>query len=193
MFQRLVLNCALPEPASLPYALEQIISRANAGATPLRAELEEVVNTLVATHASLKHSSEVANALWACLALELTLHSETVDAVSACDDAVVALLALDCERNLLTSKPLDKTTWVSHMTADSLYDEYWLLAYEANIKGWLPSLSGGDYVAADANFGFLKTNGVYFYDTALAAPPPATPVPLPTLPTVSILRGGGSL
>ena len=48
----------------------------------------------------------------------------------------------------------------------------------------------GDYVAADVNFGFLKANGVSFYDTSLASPPPAppataAPVPLPTLPTFS--------
>jgi hypothetical protein len=41
-------------------------------------------------------------------------------------------------------------------SADALYDEHWLLAYEANVKGWLPSVSGTDHVAADPNFGFLK-------------------------------------
>jgi hypothetical protein len=81
------------------------------------------------------------------------------------------------------------------MTPEALYDEYWLLAYEANIKNWLPSVGGVDHVSADVNFGFLKANGVHFYDTNLAAPPivapaaapaTATAVPLPTVPTVSI-------
>jgi hypothetical protein len=30
------------------------------------------------------------------------------------------------------------------MSADALYDEHWLLAYEANVQGWLPSVSGTD-------------------------------------------------
>ena len=112
--------------------------------------------------------------------------------VSQCDDPVVALLALDCERNGLVSKPLNKTLWASHMTQDALYDENWFLAYEANIKNWLPTAGGGDHVAADVNFGFLKANGVYFYDASLAAPPAAAPavpapVPLPTVATVSTL------
>jgi hypothetical protein len=81
------------------------------------------------------------------------------------------------------------------MTQEALYDEYWLLAYEANIKNWLPGVGGIDHVSADINFRFLKTNGVHFYDTTLAAPPAAVPaappaaaaqVPLPTVPTVSI-------
>jgi hypothetical protein len=75
------------------------------------------------------------------------------------------------------------------MTADALYEKHWLLAYEANIKGWLPNGAGTDYVVNDANFGFLKQNNVFFYDSALAAPAPPAPaqVPLPTLPTAASL------
>jgi hypothetical protein len=185
--QRLLLLCVVPEPASFPYVLEQIIRGKNAGAPPLMSELEEVANTLIENHAVLKHSSEVATAAWASLALSLTMQDKAVDLISQCDDPVVALLALDCERNGRVSKPLDKTLWSSHMTPDALYDEYWLLAYEANVKGWLPNSGPNDYVASDPNFGFLKANGVQFYDPALAAPAVASPVPLPTLPTLPAL------
>ena len=186
LFQRLLLLCVIPEPATFPYVLEQIIVRKNAGAGPILPELEEIANTLIENHASLKHSSEVANSAWACLALRLHLHEKAVECISKCDDPVVALLALDCEQNGLVSKPLDKTLWSSHMTQDGLYDEHWLLAYEANLKGWLPNAGPGDHVAADTNFSFLKANGVHFYEPNLATPPAAAPVPLPTLPTLSI-------
>lgn len=179
----------IPEPASFPYVLEQIITRKNAGAAPTLPELEEIANTLIVSHAALKHSSEVANAAWACLALGLRLHGKAVDLISRCDDPIVALLALDCEQHGLASKPLDTTLWSSHMNQDALYDEHWLLAYEANVKGWLPSVGGVDHVVADPNFGFLKGNGVYFYDASLATPPAGAPVPLPRLPTVSVLAG----
>ena len=71
------------------------------------------------------------------------------------------------------------------MNGDALYEKHWLLAYEANVKGWLPNGGGTDYVANDVNFKFLKQNNVVFYDSSLAAPAPpaAAPVPLPTLPT----------
>jgi hypothetical protein len=186
LFQKLLLLCVMPEPASFPYVLEQIIVRKNAGAGPILPELEEIANALVEGHATLNHSSEVANAAWACLALGLTLHGKAVDRISKCSDPVVALLALDCEQHGLTAKPLDKTLWSSWMTPDGLYDECWLLAYEANLKGWLPNVGPIDYVAADPNFGFLKANAVYFYDPHLAAAPAAAPVPLPTLPTISV-------
>jgi hypothetical protein len=149
LFQKLLLLCVIPEPASFPYVLEQIITRKNAGAAPILPELEEIANTLIESHSKLRHSSEVANAAWACPALGLRLHDRAVDLISQCDDPAVALLALDCEQHGLVSKPLDKTLWSSHMTQDALYDEHWLLAYEANIKGWLPSLGAADHVAAD--------------------------------------------
>jgi hypothetical protein len=189
LFQKLLLLCVIPEPACFPYVLEQIIARKNAGAAPILPELEEIANALIESHSTLKHSSEVANAVWACLAMGLRMNDKAADLISQCDDPIVALLALDCEQCGLVSKPLDKTLWCSHMTQEALYDENWLLAYEANIKGWLPSAAGGDHVAADANFGSLKANGVYFYDAGLAAPAAGAPVPLPALPTVSALVG----
>ncbi len=193
LFQKLLLLCVIPQPASFPYVLDQIITRKNAGAAPILPELEEIANTLIASHSILKHSSEVANAAWACLALGLRLHDKAVDLICKCDDPIVALLALDCEQHALVSKPLDKTLWSSHMAQDELYDAHWLLAYEANIKGWLPSAGGGDHVAGDANFGFLKANGVYFYDASLGAPAAGAPVPQPALPTVSAPVGARSL
>ncbi|MGD1155926.1 MAG: RNA-directed DNA polymerase [Terriglobia bacterium] len=189
LFQKLLLLCVIPQPASFPYVLEQLILRKNAGATSILAELGEIVNALIIDHSALTHSSEVANALWACLALGLKLDPKAAEKVSQCDDPVVALLALDCEQHGLAAKSLDKGLWASHMTQEALYDEHWLLAYEANVKGWLPTVGGGDHVTADVNFSFLKKENVHFYEGGLASAPPAAPIPLPALPTVSTHTG----
>jgi hypothetical protein len=126
---------------------------------------------------------------------------DAVDAISQCDDPVVALLALDCEQKNLTAKPLNHPLWSTHMNADGLYDEFWLLAYEANFKGWLPNAGGVDFVAADANFSQLKTAGVCFYNPALntfatsggastATAPGASAVPAaPVVPPISTSPG----
>ena len=189
MFQQLLLLCVIPEPATLPYVLEQIIIRKNAGAGPILGQMEEIANDLIQGHSNLKHSSEVANALWACLALQLQIGEKAVDAVSLCDDRIVALLALDCEQHGLLSKALDKSLWNSFMTAEALYDEHWLLAYEANYKGWLPSVDAADHVAADPNFGFLKSQNVSFYDQSRAAAVGTAPIPLPSIPTIATFAG----
>jgi len=70
------------------------------------------------------------------------------------------------------------------MNANGLYDEHWLLSYEANIKGWLPNAGGIDHVATDSNFGFLKENGVHFYDEHLASAANNAPIPMPKLPSI---------
>ena len=180
LFQRLLLLCVTPEPATFPYAIDLIIKWVNAGFASAIPELHEVVNSIITTHAPLAHSSEVSHALWASIALGVTLTTEAVAALSMADDSVVALMALDCESRGLMSAVLDKSNWQTHMTSAGLYEEHWLLSYEANIKGWLPSVGGGDHVADDPNFGFLKASGVYFYDTT---PLVAFPIPAPTLPT----------
>lgn len=182
LFQKLLMLCSLPEPACFPWAIRQIIQRVNAGAVGLIPEISEVANSLILSHSPLRHSSEVANAVYACLALGLTMEESAVDAISKCDDPVVALLALDCEQRNLVAKPLDKTLWSTHMNADGLYDEFWLLAYEANVKNWLPNSGGTDFVATDPNFSLLKAGGVRFYDATMnpatapvAAAPPTAP------------------
>lgn len=183
IYQQLLLNCAAPEPACLPYVLESMIGRVNAGASPAIDSIEEVLNSLIIDHSPLAHSSEVAWALWACLALEINVSTDAVNAVSQCDDSVVALLALHSEAQGLLSGPLNKTLWSSYMNTQALYEEHWLLSYEANVKGWLPSQGTTDHVDTDTNFGFLKAAGVSFYDSTMAVPLPGAPTPIPHPPT----------
>jgi hypothetical protein len=183
LFQKLLLDCATPEPASLPYVLELIIKRVITGAQPAVGLIGEVLNSLIVDHSTLAHSSEVAWSLWACLALGINVSAAAVRALSSCDDSVVALLALHCEAQGLLSAALNKTLWSRCMNTQGLYEEHWLLSYEANVKGWLPSQGSNDHVAADPTFGFLKAAGVSFYDMAMAAPSPGAPPPIPHPPT----------
>ena len=84
------------------------------------------------------------------------------------NDSVVAILLLDAAIKSLISSGANFNNFQTLMTAEELYGEQWLLSYEANIKGWLPSADGVDHVAADTYFSVLKRNGVYFYDVSLS-------------------------
>jgi len=102
----------------------------------------------------------------------------------------VALLALHAQSLGLMSKPLDATAWLSHMSSAGLYDDHWLLAYEAYVKGWLPSRDGTDYIGADPAFDFMRANGVTFYDSTLALPTtPTSPIPVPQSPSTALAAG----
>lgn len=180
--QRLLLLCIVPEPSSLPYVLEYLVIIKNNGGVILDLDLQECINTIILLHAKKNHSSEVANALWACLAFDLKIEKEAVDLLSKCNDSVIALLTLDCSNHNLLLAPLNTTIWESLMVAETLYSEHWLLAYEANIKNWLPNKNNIDFVKNDINFGFLKENGVSFYNTKYVKFNDISPIKLPTLP-----------
>jgi hypothetical protein len=53
------------------------------------------------------------------------------------------------------------------MAPGALYEEHWLIAYEAHEQGWLEAPVAGDYVVQDEFFSILKSNNVRFYGTEL--------------------------
>lgn len=164
--QQLLLLCVTPEPASFPYAIDLIIKQRNLGAPIIRREITDAVEKLIIDHSTLRHSSEVANAVWAALALRLRIGAKAVKALSRCDDPIVALLALDYRESGLCRSTMDTSLWQTYMTAEELYGGHWILAYEARIKDWLPSNDRQDHVRADSAFAALSTQNVSFYDTA---------------------------
>ena len=83
--------------------------------------------------------------------------------VKKVDDDIVALVALDLEAEGLLPAT-NSSLWKTRMTAEGLYSDHWLLAYEALVKGWLPSRDGTNYVAADPFFSILQGGDVAFYD-----------------------------
>ncbi|MFP1985087.1 RNA-directed DNA polymerase [Lonsdalea quercina] len=163
LFQHLLMLCVAPEPACLPFVLKQILLRKKTLSNVLEDELTLLLNKLIVGHAELRHSSEVANALWGCLALRLKVNVDAVNKISTCRDSCIALLALDCEHQGLTDMALNKNVWEDYLNIDSLYGDQWLLAYESSLKGWLKSQKDPMYVEKDPNFSFLKDNDVYFY------------------------------
>lgn len=191
LFCTLLLDCAIPEPACLQYVLEIIVDRVNNGADCPSEDLEEALNVIIFEHAAINHTSEVASALWACLALNIKIQSQSAQQLKSCDNPFVAMLSLHANATGIIEGGIDPALWATYMKKESLYDENWILAYEANVKNWLPSLEGEDYVGDDPNFACLKAAGVSFYDTTAAVPPePAAPVPTPRVSS-SILTGAG--
>jgi hypothetical protein len=126
-------------------------------------KLKEALGEIASYHARFKQGFEVAWALWICKLFGVSLPDTVWTSVCSMDDSIVALLSLDLNQAGLADS-VDPALWVQHMAAEHLYSENWLIAYEALRKGWLPSVDGSDYVAADDFFGLLSHHGVEFYD-----------------------------
>ncbi|TKB72960.1 MAG: RNA-directed DNA polymerase [Nitrospira sp.] len=164
LFENLVLHCMHVEPNTTRPALEQFLRYKDKDYSINLALLSDVLNNQIRYHAPLGHSSEVAWALWALIEFKCVIRVTTVKIVTDLDDPLAALLALDAEQRGLLRSKLDLSRWASCKRKSELYGANWLLSYEGNLKGWLPSKGTSDYVNEDERFAAMKKLGVTFYN-----------------------------
>jgi Reverse transcriptase (RNA-dependent DNA polymerase) len=128
------------------------------------AKLEMTFNSIIQSHAPQGHSSEVCWAIWGCILFGVKIVDESVRTLIAMSDPIAALLGLHAQNLGLLPKADSLKHFRQFLTEEDLSGEHWILAYEANIKGWLSSPTGKNHVAEDPLFSILKGNGVTFYD-----------------------------
>lgn len=162
-FQRLLLEGALTHPDTVPHTVEVLI-KYHCAAYPLDYNLiREVFDELMNTHSTLHHGNEVAWALWLAIVLELPIDDGTANRIGNLDDPIVALLALDAQRQKLVSASVPFERWSGLMNADELQGPMWLMVYEAARLGW-PSRAVKSVINQDKFFGDLIKSQVAFYD-----------------------------
>lgn len=164
LVEALLCQAVTAQPDALPEFFYFLVASWTASNATDTRRLEEVLNRLIAIHAPLNHGSEVAWALWGLIAFGLRINPIAAECLGRMEDSIVALLALDAQQAGLVDTGLDTTRWKALMQCDELFGEQWLLSYEANVRGWLPSVGNADHVSAEPNFGYLKTHQVHFYE-----------------------------
>jgi hypothetical protein len=131
--------------------------------------LSRLVNALTQEHAPLEHHSEVAWCLWMCKELGLTLVPQSVDLVAEMNSSICTLILLDLAAAGRLSKAPAPTRWRQFERADALWEDLWMLSYEAGVRGW-----GGmsdTHIKANVHFEELRKLNVRFYnDTATLTP-----------------------
>lgn len=165
LLESFLLQCAMSEPGVIQAVLELLVDH-NPNKYQLSLNLiREVLNFVLTNAIPLGYTNETAWALWGLIHWNLQVDAHSANALANTSDTVVALLSLDALHRGLIPNGLSTNLWETYMTREDLYGKQWLLSYEANKKGWLPTYGGlPDHVTADPNFGFLKTNNVHFYD-----------------------------
>lgn len=183
LYQNILSQCCLTEPGVIKFVIEQL-ARYFTSFGIENSTFEECFNEIICIHAPLGHGSEVAWSIFSLILLELPVHQSVLEVVAVMEDPVVAVLALDAKAKNLTPKNFTFDHFATHMTTDNLYGDHWLLSYEANVKGWLPSVGPKDHISSDACFIYLKDNNVSFYDDSFTLEH-VTIRPLPDI------KGGG--
>ena len=165
IYQDILCQCAMVEPETLSYVVDQFLRYAEAHYVVNKSKLQKVVSHIISTCGPLDQGSAVAWALWTCILFDIKIDLEVATVLSSMEDPVVALLTLHADSKGLLPPSSDFSRWQALLNQGELYGNQWLLAYEANVKGWLPLPSGNDYVSSDKCFSYLKANNVEFYDS----------------------------
>jgi len=163
-YESLILKLTIADPDVLPITCEILSTYQEYGYSLDLQKIKNTITQIITYGSKLQHSYEVSWALWLSKILKLKIDNKAAREISLLDNSLVALIALDLYRSGLIPQGLKLTLWESFMTEKELYDEHWLIAYEASIKGWLPSKNGDDFIKNDPFFSTLKDCNVEFYD-----------------------------
>ena len=163
--QALLLKAALAEPTMLS-VLGEIYNKFAEYNTDNSA-LTTLIHSVCAYHAPLLQGNETSWALWLAKEMNIPISKQVAEIIVRLDDDLVALAALDLNEHGLFGAT-DFTKWCAHMQSAELYDNHWLIAYEAFEHSWLPADGNNDYIADDEFFSILRLHGVRFYGGAVA-------------------------
>ena len=158
----LLVNALIQEPKIISQ-LSEILTSYDKSRHPLnKTLLSAALNEFILFHCLHNNDYEIAWALWTIKNLKLKLTKNTANQVSENRNSIIALVSLDLKRSGCIPAGLNTKIWRSMLTAENLYTESWLLAYEAKVKGWLRTAD--DYISTDPFFNQLKTEKVRFYN-----------------------------
>jgi hypothetical protein len=170
IYESFILQSILIEPDTLAVAVNILFTYLhNSDYTLNMGNISSAINELINYYIKLNYSNELAWTLWLCKNLTIKVEEENANALSKIEDPIGILIALDLYANGIIPDGLDESNWISFMTKEELSTENWILAYEANVKGWLSSRDGDDYIANNKFFAALRDNGVEFYDVSKTA------------------------
>ena len=163
-----LLKAARINPSSFQVVAEILINLNYQGRPITKQDVMKLICDTINSCAELGKHGELAWALFLAKGLRIRLPQQAIQKVANVESSVCALLSLDLKKMGLLETRLDTSFWQSFMNGDSLTDEMWLLAYEANFKGWLPSPN--NHVDSHPFFSVLKRKKVFFYDEGRNVP-----------------------
>lgn len=172
-FEAQLCLVAAAHPVTLQSIARLLSTYSRLGFPINKQRLSRLINSLIAEHAPLEHHSEVAWCLWICKELSLDITGANVDSVAAMESSICALILLDLDSAGTLPKTLAHSRWRPFETSSALWEEQWMLSYEAGVRGW-----GGMsdmHIKADPYFDELRKLQVRFYDTAALITPLITP------------------
>lgn len=157
----------MADPGILRFVLRVFYEHKTAGKDVDTSNLCRALNQLVVRHAPLGHGSEVSWCIWGAAVLGVSLNESAAKAIESMADDIVALTAMCAEPHGAFEHPPSRTRWQELAQNSTLFDEHWLLGYEAIGKQWVRAPKGGDQAGSDEFFHTLRTAHVEFVDDSV--------------------------
>jgi len=165
LLQQLLLQAAVADPGILRFVLRVFYEHRVANLPVDNVNLGRALNQLALRHAPLGHGSEVAWCIWAAAVFGEPLNLRAAKEIESMSDDIVALTAMFAAQHGAFDSPPSFDYWRSLADSSSLFDEHWLLGYEAIGQGWIPSPNSGDPAKGNSFFESLRANDVHFVDS----------------------------
>lgn len=194
-YETYLLKAARANPTTVPAVVQILASYNTMGYALGRERIKKLIRDTIRSCSPTSRHSEVSWALFLAKVLRIELESSDVQPVTELESSACALVLLDLRSRGLVHRVIDVSLWEQSMNDAGLTSSNWLLAYEAEIKGWLPSATLG-FVDAHPRFAALKKYGVSFYDINRNVKHIKVRKPKPQSPTLSTYLSnieGGSL
>lgn len=180
-YETFLLRVARANPTTMPVVVQLIVSYNHNGYPVGKDRLRKLIEDVITKSAPVAHHSEVAWALFLAKALSIEVSENSAQAVCRMESSVCALLSLDLRQKGLIKKGLDTALWEQSLDADGLVSNMWLLAYEADLKGWLIPATP-TFSTSHTYFGVLRKHKVSFYNEKRNVPHISKTKPLPKPP-----------
>jgi hypothetical protein len=168
LLQNLISQCALAEHGAMEALVTHYFLNSDDAHGPA---LDRVIANILEEDSVLALGTEVSWALWTAIWFQRRIASKLAKRLDGNPDPVVAVLALYAKSLGLIKKSVSFPIWASWMRASSLSGPQWLLAYEADIKGWLPSAEKPNHVDSVAEFLYSKKPASLFLTERSINPP----------------------
>jgi len=162
-FETYLLKTARANATTIPMVVH-LLALYNAKGFPVKKDriAKFIKDTIAKSGPSAAHY-EIAWVLFLSKMLRITLPAEWVQPVTKLESSVCALILLDLRQMGLIDGAFDVSLWTQVMTVKGLESNLWLVAYEADLKGWLtPPVPG--FVQNHPYFAALRQRNISFYD-----------------------------
>ena len=163
LFESLLLKSTLIQSSCISDIVEILKKYKTISYKNKNERINRTISELIRIHSKYSNDFEIAWALWLAKELDLEIDTNVYDILSKLDNPVVVLLILDLRDKGLIADTINETFWKKFLVKEQLYDDHWLFAYEALIKGWLTV--SNDYIEEDPFFKLLKDENISFYES----------------------------